>query len=280
MAFDIGKISFGTTNFGSTAVGSGATALVSGNKAGYDSGGFGATMTGLKMVPVYGQALALVEGIIGKTTINETLGAIFAKGGGISCWGSSWTPAKAESEVPQHATFVVEAFKKALNVTPDRLQSSLNNFFKDGWKAGQLYPSKAYWWLNSGAKDCTKRGLERYKEGMDGVLEQCFQAARAAAKKAGFDIVKSGTAKCTVGDERGRTATISVMQVLVKFPVPQAKPVVQTATKPKAPVLGAPVASKTAVPSSDNAPTKGGAAMFPVALLAAGAFFILKKKKK
>jgi hypothetical protein len=248
--FSIGKVDFnGSFSDGSSSAGS-------------YTGVVGSALTGLKMVPVYGQALALVEGIIGKSTINSTLGALFAKDGGIKCWGSSWTPSKAEREVPAHAQYVITAFKKALNVTPDKLEASLNTFFKSGWKAGQLYPSKAYWWLNSGsARDCTKRGLETYVMGMDGVLSECLRAAKKAAESAGFRVVDTYKSTIIVEDEKGQKASHRVNQVKVVFP-----------PKPKTPV--APVL-KTA-----TANRKKSSSIFPVAVLAAGAFFILKKKKR
>lgn len=119
---------------------------------------------------------SLVGTILNKEVINKTIGQALKDG--FSCWGSSWTPTRAENELPTWISKIAELFKEALNVDRDGLEASVNSFFRSFWGKVRIsdIPTQTLenWigWRYDSAKDCTLKGLIVLEKGIDAYLKE------------------------------------------------------------------------------------------------------------
>lgn len=150
----------------------------------------------VKMIPGWGQALGLLEGVIGKEVIGKTLGQVFSKGGGFQCWGSSWTPAKAELVLPLHWQELEQLGKEALNVPVNQLEASINSFFVTAVTTMPMDSSEIQLhrhWLLTGAENCTKRGLQKLVDGSDSFIKETSMGFKKTLEAIGIEYTNFGT---------------------------------------------------------------------------------------
>lgn len=118
---------------------------------------------------------SLLGTILNGAVINKTIGQALKDG--FSCWGSTWTPTRAEEELPTWMSIIAELFKQALNVDRDGLENSVNTFFTSFWGKSSFTPTSTTlenWigWRYDSAKDCTLKGLIVLEKGVDAFLKE------------------------------------------------------------------------------------------------------------
>lgn len=117
-----------------------------------------------------------LKSVINGKVFSKTIGQ--ALKGGIKCWGATWTPDRAEKDLPVWYGRISELFKKSLNVEKDGLEKSVNDFFKTFWfkvREDYDYNKTLEGWLGwryDSAKDCTLKGLIALEKGIDGYLKE------------------------------------------------------------------------------------------------------------
>ncbi len=147
----------------------------------------------LSLVSSLAPVTSLLGGLVSSETINKTIGQALKDG--FKCWGSTWTPTRAENEGPYWIGLISAEFKKALDVPREELETSVNNFFKTFWGkvASDYDTSKTLesWlgWRYDSAKDCTKDGLIRLERIVDGHIEQIVLGFPEIAKAINGTIV-------------------------------------------------------------------------------------------
>lgn len=129
-------------------------------------------LAALSAIPVYGQFVGLLGGIVGVDAINKTLGQIKD---GLDCWGSTWTPTRARNELPTWLDAMHNHLAKSMQgIKVGQLESVINKAMVDmlyvnitGGKQGGTDATFIEWlaWLHDSAKDCTKRGLQKLEDG-------------------------------------------------------------------------------------------------------------------
>nr|WP_293300637.1 hypothetical protein [Allomuricauda sp.] len=134
----------------------------------------------LGSVSAIGSVANLLGGIVSSEVIGKTIGQALKDG--FKCWGSTWTPTRAENELPQWISIISNHFKQALDVPRGELEQSVNNFFKTFWgkssfEAGSTTLENWIGWRYDTAKDCTKRGLIALEKGVDSYLNNTLVPA-------------------------------------------------------------------------------------------------------
>lgn len=119
---------------------------------------------------------SLVGSILNKEVINKTIGQALKDG--FSCWGATWTPTRAENELPTWISKIAELFKDSLNVDRNGLEASINSFFRSFWGKtwidAKTHKTLENWigWRYDSAKDCTLKGLIVLEKGIDAYLKE------------------------------------------------------------------------------------------------------------
>ncbi|MGX1930206.1 hypothetical protein [Flagellimonas sp. 2504JD4-2] len=121
----------------------------------------------------------LLGGIVSAEVIGKTIGQALRDGW--KCWGSTWTPTRAQNELPQWVAVIGEQFKNALNVDRNQLESSVNTFFKSFWGKSRVTGTTLENWIGwryDSARDCTLKGLISLEKGVDAYLNQLESALK------------------------------------------------------------------------------------------------------
>lgn len=142
MAFEITNGLFGSS-YGSTPFNNGTSGTTN---TGSSSGGF---LSGLDF-----------SGILG------TLGGIFNS---IRCWGSSWTPSKAENFVRTHTATTSQALSNAIG---DANYSNLENVNTVLYAYKEKYIDEASWIRTSSPGRCSKESIQGMLPPLDAAFEQ------------------------------------------------------------------------------------------------------------
>ncbi|WP_424989036.1 hypothetical protein [Flagellimonas sp.] len=151
----------------------GSTIQTTGNTGGNAAGGNVSTV--FATVSKLSSIASVFSGLISSQTIAKTIGQALADG--FSCWGATWTPTRAENELPYWCSLIAQEFKQSLDVTRNDLEDSLNNFFQNFWgDIASDYDSRKTlesWlgWRYDSAKDCTLKGLIVLEKGVDSYLK-------------------------------------------------------------------------------------------------------------
>ena len=138
---------------------------------------------------------SIISSIIPSAIVSKTFGQVFANGLNFKCWGSSWTPQRAQSEIPQFIAELERNLKSALSVSKNQLESSINSFFKN-YPIGVTNTTTngthtlEQWigWLNDTAKDCTKDGLKALDAGIDNWLQTIEDMLPQIGRQLGVNI--------------------------------------------------------------------------------------------
>ncbi|MBO0356297.1 hypothetical protein GO009_02445 [Muricauda sp. TY007] len=147
----------------------GSTIQSTGNSGGNVAGGGVSTV--FATVSKLSSITSVFSGLISSKTIAKTIGQALSDGW--DCWGSTWTPSRAENEMGYWCSLIAQEFKESLDVTRNNLEDSLNNFFQNFWgDIASDYDSRKTlesWigWRYDSAKDCTLRGLVALEKGVD-----------------------------------------------------------------------------------------------------------------
>lgn len=134
-------------------------------------GGSGSVLGAINQI---GAISSLLSGLISSETINKTIGQALKDG--FDCWGSTWTPTRAETELPHWINLIHQEFTKALDVKRNDLETSVNGFFRTFWGRVRISSVQTQtlegWlgWRYDSAKDCTLRGLIALEKGVDDYL--------------------------------------------------------------------------------------------------------------
>ncbi len=134
-------------------------------------GGGGTSVLGI--VGQIGAISNLLGGILDSKVINKTIGQALKDGW--NCWGATWTPTRAENELPQWMGVISNHFKSSLDVPRENLEFSVNSFFKEFWGKSQVTGTTLESWLGwryDSAKDCTLKGLIVLEKGIDAYLQE------------------------------------------------------------------------------------------------------------
>ncbi len=135
--------------------------------------------------------------LLSSEVIGKTIGQALKDG--LDCWGSTWTPTRAEQDLPSWYARIASEFEGALDVERSQLQSSVNSFFKTFW--GNVHEdynhakTLAGWigWRYDSAEDCTLRGLIALEKGIDAYLKEIEGVFPDIAKEINADISVSYT---------------------------------------------------------------------------------------
>ncbi|OQD41499.1 hypothetical protein BUL40_15590 [Croceivirga radicis] len=125
----------------------------------------------LGMVSSYAGVAKMLGSLVSSETVAKTIGQALKDG--FDCWGATWTPTRAETELPDWINTISAQFEQALSVEREDLQESLNQFFKDFWFASKVNTTTLQGWLGwryDSAKDCTLRGLQALEKGIDSYI--------------------------------------------------------------------------------------------------------------
>ena len=83
----------------------------------------------LGAISQFSSVTSLLSGLISGKTIAKTIGQALSDG--FSCWGATWTPSRAENELPYWLNLIHQEFTKSLDVKREDLEASLNNFYQE-----------------------------------------------------------------------------------------------------------------------------------------------------
>lgn len=156
--------------------------------------------------------------------IGKTIGQALKDG--IDCWGSTWTPTRAEQDLPAWYARIAAEFERSLDVDRSKLQGSVNTFFKTFW--GNVHEdydhakTLAGWigWRYDSARDCTLRGLIALEKGIDEYLKQIVAIFPDIAKEINADISVSYTSVTLYRDpqsKKNKPYTKRIPQITVKL---------------------------------------------------------------
>lgn len=187
------------------------------------SDGFGYnTETVASVLENIGQYTTLLSPLLNGEIIGKTIGQALADG--FDCWGSTWTPSRAEQELPEWISVISAQFEESLNVPRESLQTSVNTFFKTFWTNSVVsFDTETLedWlgWRYDTARDCTKRGLIALEKGVDAHLKVIVELFPGIADAINADItVYWKTITLYRGLQReGPSYTKSVPQITVKL---------------------------------------------------------------
>ncbi|RIV68714.1 hypothetical protein [Flagellimonas aequoris] len=189
------------------------------------------TTSGGSMVGMVG-AITSVTSLVGKIldgkVISKTIGQALKDG--FNCWGATWTPSRAEEELPTWISKVAELFKSSLNVQRSGLENSINTFFRTFWgKVASDYDAKKTlenWigWRYDSAKDCTLKGLIVLEKGIDAYLTELESTTKQICNEVNCDVTISKKTITLYRTEAGGKA--------VKVPYTKSVPQIKVTVRP------------------------------------------------
>ena len=137
-----------------------------------------------------GAVANLLGGLVSSEVIGKTIGQALKDG--LKCWGSTWTPTRAQNEMPQWISIISNQFRAALDVPREKLEDSVNTFFKTFWGKSRVNSSTLENWLGwryDSARDCTLKGLIALERGIDSYMGELESALKQIAPEINATIV-------------------------------------------------------------------------------------------
>ncbi len=182
----------------------------------------------LGMVGQITAVTSLLGGILDGKVISKTIGQALKDG--FKCWGATWTPTRAEEELPTWISKVAELYKSSLNVQRSGLENSINTFFRTFWgKVASDYDAKKTlenWigWRYDSAKDCTLKGLIVLEKGIDAYLLELENTTKQICNEVNCDVSITKKAITLYRTEAGGKA--------VKVPYSKSVPQIKVTVRP------------------------------------------------
>ncbi|WP_281990521.1 hypothetical protein [Aquimarina aggregata] len=122
--------------------------------------------------PITTGAIAAASKVVLKSDFfKKTIGAIFANGFDVSCWGSSYNPSKAKADVELDMPFILKFSGLETEINAENLATFLN--LAEGYKADAQNGTRSRY-----AK-CTRRGHELRKQAVDALMSRVLTEIRA-----------------------------------------------------------------------------------------------------
>ncbi len=118
-----------------------------------------------------GAVVAASKVVLKSEWFKKTLGAIFANGFDVSCWGSSYNPSKAKADVAVDMPFILKFSGLENQINAQNLATFLN--LAEGYKADAQNGTRSRY-----AK-CTRKGHELRKQAVDALMSRVLTEIKA-----------------------------------------------------------------------------------------------------
>lgn len=178
----------------------GSSAVVGFTTTGYPTitPSMGVVVTGAAAVAVGKQLLKLIPSDV----YSSTLGNVIKNGFNFKCWGSSWSPSRADEEFAKAISKFQPDLDQILSITGAEQFVNAANAFLEKWT--QYYIQEVTYQASGRPKDCTKKGNDKYVALMEDARSQYLNAFIQASKQSSMDVTSfTKTMQDNVGDYRG-----------------------------------------------------------------------------
>lgn len=157
---------------------------------------------------------SLAQNFLAPETINKTIGQVISNGFDFKCWGSTWTPKKAENALADIMAGISADAQVAMQGGMSGFEERVNLFFE------KYYERRIHerHWLATTAKDCTRKGLELLIAGMDAHKDNMIQAFKSFAEQNGRELISKGKVAKQIwaGSRRNAYHTVQIEQFELK----------------------------------------------------------------
>ncbi|WP_036384888.1 hypothetical protein [Muricauda sp. MAR_2010_75] len=132
-------------------------------------------------------ALGILQGIVPKEIINNTIGAALKHG--LDCWGASVNPDIASRNISEWVPPLKDAAEYAIRASDSELEKRINDWYVLFYNTGTKHRD----WMGNGARDCTLEGIELEMEALDMVKAEVTAAFEQEVADRGHSMYSIGT---------------------------------------------------------------------------------------
>src|SRR5690606_31275596 len=140
--------------------------------------------------------------LIPEDVYSSTIGNVIANGFDFKCWGSSWSPSRADQEISKALTKFQPDLDQILTITGAEPFIAAANAFIEKWT--RYYIQEVTYQASGKPKDCTKKGNDKYVALMEDARSQYLNAFLEASKQSYMNVISfTKTMQGNEGDYRG-----------------------------------------------------------------------------